>query len=120
MFCSNCGNQMDARARFCSACGTTLAGASAVPPAAPQRIAGQIVRPRGSRMIAGVCAGFAEHYGWDMGLVRVATVVIVLLTSGAAILAYLAAWIVIPEGQYALPVPPPPPPMAPPFESQTT
>jgi phage shock protein C len=69
------------------------------------------VRSRGRRVIAGICGGFADHYGWDLNLVRVLTVVITLFT-GVTLLAYLAAWIIIPEGQYALPFggPPPPPP----------
>lgn len=73
-------------------------------------------------MIAGVCAGFAEHYGWDLNLVRVLTVVVTLFT-GVTLFAYLAAWIIIPEGQYALPRPfgssAPPPPAAP-FTSESS
>jgi len=66
-------------------------------------------------MIAGVCSGFALQYGWDITVVRLVTVVIALFTSGIGLLAYLAAWIIIPEAQYALPpqarpgaTPPPP------------
>jgi phage shock protein C len=65
-------------------------------------------------MIAGVCSAFALQYGWDIAVVRLVTVVIALFTSGIGFLAYLAAWIIIPEAQYALPpqvrpgVPPPP------------
>jgi phage shock protein C len=54
-------------------------------------------------MIAGVCAGFAEHYGWDLGLVRVLTVLLALFTGGLVLIAYLAAWIILPEAQYTLP-----------------
>jgi phage shock protein PspC (stress-responsive transcriptional regulator) len=66
-------------------------------------------------MIAGVCSGFALQYGWDVSAVRIVTVLIALFTSGIGFLAYLAAWIIIPEAQYALPpqarpgVAPPPP-----------
>jgi phage shock protein C len=54
-------------------------------------------------MIAGVCSGFALHYGWDLNLVRVITALFIVLT-GVGALAYIAAWIIIPEAPYALPI----------------
>jgi phage shock protein C len=54
-------------------------------------------------MIAGVCSGFALHYGWDLNLVRVITALFIILT-GVGALAYIAAWIIIPEAPYALPI----------------
>jgi phage shock protein PspC (stress-responsive transcriptional regulator) len=54
-------------------------------------------------MIAGVCAGFAQHYGWDLNLVRIITALIIVLT-GVGAIAYIAAWVIIPETPYALPV----------------
>nr|WP_263375733.1 PspC domain-containing protein [Granulicella aggregans] len=63
----------------------------------------QLVRPRYPRMIAGVCSAFALQYGWDLSLVRIITVVFALVTSGFGGLCYLAAWVIIPEGAYALP-----------------
>ena len=68
MFCAKCGKQVDPSSRFCPACGATIA---APPP--PQQgyspIPGQLTRSRSNRVIAGVCAGFALHYGWDITLV---------------------------------------------------
>jgi phage shock protein C len=114
MFCSNCGKQLEPGARFCPYCGSVRDTSSGFyPPASgASRVAGQLLRPRSPRVIAGVCAAFAEHYGWDLNLVRVLTVVITLLT-GVTLLAYIAAWILIPDGPYALPPAPPPPPPAP-------
>ncbi|WP_263364974.1 PspC domain-containing protein [Edaphobacter acidisoli] len=74
--------------------------AGAVPGAQPQS---QMVRPRENRMIAGVCAAFAMHYGWDLNLVRIITAVIIILT-GVGALAYIAAWVIIPEAPYGVPV----------------
>jgi phage shock protein C len=105
MFCSNCGNTLEAAANFCPVCGNARDAVNAPHP--PIGVVGQLVRPRSPRMIAGVCAGFAEHYGWDLGVVRVITVGVTLLT-GVALFVYLAAWIILPEGQYFLPTPPPP------------
>ena len=63
----------------------------------------KLIRPRYPRMIAGVCAAFAVQYGWDLTLVRVLTAVLAVFTSGGFGLAYLVAWVLIPEAPYALP-----------------
>ncbi len=107
MFCPNCGRSADAVVRFCSNCGTqigsaTFSGAGYPPPELP---VSKLVRPRASRMIAGVCAAIAQQYGWDLSVVRIVMVVFALLTSGFGGLCYLAAWVIIPEAPYALPAP---------------
>jgi phage shock protein C len=98
MFCSHCGKQMDPGARFCPACGAVsqpvVVGRAPFP--------GQLTRPRHPRMIAGVCAGLALHYGWDLSLVRVITALLIVLT-GVGLIAYLVAWVVIPDAPYMLP-----------------
>jgi phage shock protein C len=101
MFCSQCGNQIDPSSRFCAACGATIS--SAPPPPGNYPVTGQLTRSRTNRVIAGVCAGFALHYGWDVTLVRVLTALFCLFT-GVGAIAYLVAWVVIPEEPYALPV----------------
>ena len=59
-----------------------------------------LVRSRKGRMLAGVCAGAADYFGVDVTLVRVLAVVLCLITGGAGVLAYLAAWVIIPgEGE---------------------
>ena len=100
MFCSRCGKQLDPTSRFCTGCGATV---NVVPPRDAQRSA-QLVRPRENRMIGGVCAAFALHYGWDLNLVRVITAVMMVLSAGAGVVAYIAAWVIIPEAPYGLPV----------------
>jgi len=63
-----------------------------------------LVRSRNGRMVAGVCAGAAEYFGVDVTLVRVIVAVVAVITGGAGILAYLAAWVLIPaEGDNASP-----------------
>ena len=50
--------------------------------------------------MAGVCAGAAEYFGIDVTLVRVIVAFVCVLTGGAGVLAYLAAWLIIPgEGE---------------------
>ena len=59
-----------------------------------------LMRPRDGRMLAGVCAGVADYFGLDVTLVRVIWAVVAVITGGAGVLAYLVAWITIPdEGQ---------------------
>ena len=98
MFCPQCGKQVSGGANFCSNCGREI-----VPPAA-RFYQTRIVRPRFERLVAGVLAGVSLHYGWDLTLVRILFVVFVCLTSGLGALAYIAAWILMPDAPYALPV----------------
>ncbi|HEY1525677.1 MAG TPA: PspC domain-containing protein [Candidatus Angelobacter sp.] len=65
----------------------------------------RLVRPRQGRKIAGVCAGFAEYYDLDATLIRIVWVVCVVC-GGVGLLAYLAAWIIIPEEPLMLTAPP--------------
>jgi phage shock protein C len=59
-----------------------------------------LVRKRDGRMLAGVCLAVADYFGLDVTLVRVIWAVVSVITGGAGVLAYLVAWILIPdEGQ---------------------
>lgn len=60
-------------------------------------MAGKLYRSRSDRMIAGVCGGIAEHFGWDPVLVRLAAVALLFVTNGAAGIAYLVMAAVVPE-----------------------
>ena len=53
-------------------------------------------RSRSERMIAGVCGGMSDYLGMDPVLVRVLWVVITL-TFGAGLLAYVLFWLLAPE-----------------------
>jgi phage shock protein C len=55
-----------------------------------------LTRARDGRMIAGVCAGIARRFGWEVTTVRVLFVLSCLLP-GPQVLAYLALWIVMPK-----------------------
>ena len=61
-----------------------------------------LVRSRKGRMVAGICAGIADYSGLDVTLVRVIVAVVSVITGGTGVLAYLAAWMIIPgEGENA-------------------
>jgi phage shock protein PspC (stress-responsive transcriptional regulator) len=53
-------------------------------------------RPRSGKMIAGVCAGLAQRYGWSTSTVRVVFVLSCLLP-GPQFIAYLVLWLVMPK-----------------------
>lgn len=66
------------------------------PPNARKRL----YRSRDDRMLAGVCGGIADYFGVDPNLVRILTLVSLLLP-GPQILAYLVAWVIVPQEPYA-------------------
>ena len=52
-----------------------------------------------NKMIAGVCAGIAQYFGWDVTLFRVVFVLVSILSVAfPGILVYLVLWIVMPRG----------------------
>jgi phage shock protein C len=57
----------------------------------------RLTRTRDGRMITGVCSGIAAYFNADPTLVRVVAAVLTVLTSGAGILLYAAAALIIPE-----------------------
>lgn len=94
MFCTQCGTQLDDRARFCSQCATPTALGRSAPAAAPR-----LTRDTRNGKIAGVCAGFARYLDIDVVLVRVLWVALTL-AGGAGIVGYLAGWIIMPKETY--------------------
>lgn len=58
-------------------------------------MAKRIYRSAKDRMLGGVCGGIGEYFDVDPTIVRLVAVVFAL--SGAGILAYIIAWIIIPE-----------------------
>jgi phage shock protein PspC (stress-responsive transcriptional regulator) len=70
-------------------------GPAVTPPQPPPRRPG-LARSRHERVIAGVAGGLGQHFGVDPVVVRIGFVLAVLL-GGSGLLAYLVAWLVIPE-----------------------
>lgn len=134
-FCSNCGQAVTAQPYTPPAQPYTPPAQPYTPPAQPYTPPAQayappaqpygppppaqrIYRPLYGRMLGGVCAGFAQHFGWDVALVRILLLVLVVFGCGTPILAYLIAWMVIPNEPFITPsqtyAPPPAPPATPP------
>ena len=55
----------------------------------------RLYRSRNSRVIAGVCGGIAEYFGWDPAVVRLVFLASLLLPGPQAVI-YLVAWIIVP------------------------
>ncbi len=92
MTCYNCNQEILEGSRYCYHCGA--AQKVATPPALPAK---PLRRSRKNKMIAGICAGFAEYFGLDISLVRVIWLLVALF-GGGGLLAYIICWIIIPYG----------------------
>jgi phage shock protein C len=57
----------------------------------------QLVRYRDDRMVAGVCSGLAAYLGVDVTVVRLLAVLGAVFSFGTIIVAYVVAWILMPE-----------------------
>ena len=90
MYCNSCGKAIPDDANLCPYCGRRV-GVTA----APRK---RLVRSRASRKIAGVCAGLADYVDMDVTLMRLLWAVITVLSGIVpGIIAYLVAWIIMPE-----------------------
>lgn len=94
VYCIRCGAALPGGAHFCSNCGMAVAGSEGKRP---------LIRPRIGRQIAGVCVAMAQSYGWDVTAVRIVAVLALIFSSGLVGVAYLAAWIGIPEEPRGVP-----------------
>jgi phage shock protein C len=65
------------------------------PPSAPAPK--RLVRSRDDRWVAGVCGGVATYLGVDANLVRLVVVLGTILGFGSLAVAYIVAWILMPE-----------------------
>ena len=66
-------------------------------PSTPSPTRRRVTRSRDERVVGGVCGGLGEHLDVDPVLFRLAFVLLAF-AGGSGVLAYLVAWIVLPEG----------------------
>jgi phage shock protein PspC (stress-responsive transcriptional regulator) len=63
------------------------------------KVASTLTRPRHGKVIAGVCAGLAERFGWSPFVVRLAFVLSCLLP-GPQFVIYIVLWVIMPKRDY--------------------
>ena len=57
----------------------------------------RLYRSSTDHMLAGVCGGIAEYLNVDPTLVRVAFVLLALVTGGTGVILYGALWLIVPD-----------------------
>lgn len=57
----------------------------------------RLVRSREDRWLSGVCGGVAEYTGTDANLIRLIVVLGTVLGFGSLFVAYVVAWILMPQ-----------------------
>ena len=83
--------------------------AGAEPPPPPVDGPRVVRRSRSDRVIAGVCGGVGRYLGVDPVLLRIAFIILAL-ANGLGLIAYVVAWVAIPEERPGQPVGPVPEP----------
>ena len=56
-----------------------------------------LYRSKRDRIFGGVCGGIAEYMEVDPVVVRLVLAILTLISMGMGILAYIIAWVIIPE-----------------------
>jgi phage shock protein C len=89
MYCNSCGQSIADDAHFCSHCGNTVGNT---------RAEKRLIRSRSDRKIAGVCAGMGQYLDLDISLVRILWVLVTFAVGFfPGLIAYIVAWIIVPE-----------------------
>jgi phage shock protein C len=62
-------------------------------------VATTLTRPRQGAIIAGVCAGLAERFGWNVSVVRL-LFLLSLILPGSQVIVYAILWLLMPRRPY--------------------
>jgi phage shock protein C len=57
----------------------------------------RLTRNTDDKMLGGVCSGVADYLGVDVTLVRLLTVVGAIFGLGSLVIAYVVAWLLVPQ-----------------------
>lgn len=58
----------------------------------------RLSRSSSSKVVAGVCGGIAEYYGWDASTVRIIYILVSVFSAGfPGTIVYIILWILMPE-----------------------
>jgi phage shock protein C len=92
VICPACQREIADYSNFCYYCGTRqVAGV----------VGKRLMRSAYDKKIAGVCGGFAEYFAVDPTIFRIIAAFVTLATGIIpGIVAYVVAWVLMPEGPY--------------------
>jgi phage shock protein C len=97
MYCTQCGVQLQDTDRYCSQCAAPTPFARAEQAQRAFHYSPRLLRrSMMDKKLGGVCSGIAEFANVDVVLVRVLVVAATLVSGGIGLLAYIAAWIIVP------------------------
>jgi phage shock protein C len=57
----------------------------------------RLLRSKKDRIVAGVCGGIGNYLNTDPTVIRLVWALCTLVSMGIGIIAYIAAWLIIPE-----------------------
>lgn len=99
MNCSRCHQEISDGVNYCPVCGERQSGFAA------NRRGGRLMRSSTDARIAGVCGGIAEYLGTDATLVRLMWAVLAIVPGCfvGGVVAYIAAWIIVPKAPRTAP-----------------
>lgn len=63
-----------------------------------------LVRPRGDRVLGGVCAGLARRFGLSPWGARLLFVLVLMVVPGSQLLIYPVLWVLMPDEGVPVPV----------------
>jgi phage shock protein C len=106
MNCTRCRREIAGYSNYCYFCGEKQEVETARGGVRDER---RLMRSSTDVKIAGVCAGFAEYFGWDPTVVRILWVVLTLtpIPVFPGVIGYFVAWLVMPVAPRLLAVPAP-------------
>ena len=106
MLCVKCTREIAEGSDYCSFCGARQRPPEDRPGLGARRLA----RSVSDRKIAGVCGGIAEYFNIDVTIVRLALVILSIVPGLIVfgVIAYLVAWLVLPDAKGASPACPAP------------
>ncbi|MBR5856942.1 MAG: PspC domain-containing protein [Bacteroidales bacterium] len=57
----------------------------------------KLVRLANDKKLAGVCAGLARYFGLDVSIMRIAYLILTILSGSLLLWIYLILWIILPQ-----------------------
>ena len=57
----------------------------------------KLIRLSSNKKLAGVCAGLAQYFGLDVSIVRIAYILLTVLTGSLFFWLYIILWLVVPQ-----------------------